>query len=64
MLPYGAHRGKASKADYATLEHLALRSNGGKDEMGNLAMACRECNAGRGTVDWLTYTAYKRGEIE
>ncbi|MGV1793815.1 HNH endonuclease [Rhizobium sp. A37_96] len=47
----------------ATIEHLRRRADGGSDHSDNLALACKECNDGRGEVDWLTYRSFKRGEI-
>ncbi len=49
--------------DSETLEHLNRRSEGGRDDRGNVALACHACNTGRGSIDWLTYTTIKRGEI-
>jgi hypothetical protein len=28
----------------------------------NIALACRQCNVDRGSIDWLTYCTIKRGE--
>lgn len=33
-----------------TAEHLVARMDGGKDARGNIAAACRCCNAGRHTL--------------
>jgi len=46
-----------------TLEHLRRKADGGRDNVDNLALACRECNEGRGSLDWLTYTSLVRGEL-
>ncbi|WP_370881073.1 HNH endonuclease [Rhizobium mesoamericanum] len=46
-----------------TLEHLDRRSDGGSNRRANLALACFDCNAGRGSMDWLTYTTIKRDEL-
>ena len=46
-----------------TLEHLRRKEDGGTNHYDNMALACFECNTGRGAVDWLTYTSYKRGEL-
>ncbi|WP_312862828.1 HNH endonuclease [Rhizobium tropici] len=51
------------RPDAATIEHLRRRADGGSNHPDNLAMACKECNDGRGPVDWLTYRSFKRGEI-
>lgn len=42
----------------ATLEHLNRRADGGDNNKDNLAIACWECNHGRGRVDWLTYKSW------
>lgn len=34
----------------ATIEHILPKSQGGTNDFHNLAMACRKCNAGRGTM--------------
>lgn len=54
----GPHPGTAE-----TIEHLQRRADGGTNRRDNLALACRDCNMGRGTIDWLTYTSLKRGEL-
>ncbi|WP_083764403.1 MULTISPECIES: HNH endonuclease [Chelativorans] len=46
-----------------TLEHLRRQSEGGTSRRDNLALACYQCNTGRGAMDWLTYTSYRRGEL-
>lgn len=47
----------------ATLEHLIRQSDGGKTTPNNCALACLECNGGRGSIDWLTYASYRQGEL-
>lgn len=47
----------------ATVEHLRRRCEGGTNHPDNKAVACLECNRGRGSVDWLTYKSIKMGEI-
>ncbi len=47
----------------ATLEHLKRREDGGGSKLDNVAMACRQCNAGRGSVDWFIYKSYVMGEL-
>lgn len=42
----------------ATREHLDRRADGGDNNPDNLAIACQECNSGRGRVDWLTYKSW------
>lgn len=50
--------------DNETLEHLNRRADGGaKWDFDNLALACFECNTGRGSVDWLTYKTYRMGDL-
>lgn len=49
--------------DAETVEHLRRKVDGGTDDLDNLALACHECNYGRGLTDWLTYTSYRRGEL-
>lgn len=44
-----------------TLEHLRRKIDGGKNDLDNLALSCRECNVGRGSMDWLTYKTIKSG---
>lgn len=46
-----------------TLEHLRRKQDGGRVTNDNVALACIECNQGRGNMDWLTYTSYRRGEL-
>lgn len=46
-----------------TLEHLHRLAEGGKNTIGNVALACYACNVGRGSVDWFTYKTYKMGEL-
>jgi len=45
-----------------TLEHLHRTVEGGTSHADNMALACYSCNTGRGSIDWLTYTSYRRGE--
>ncbi len=47
----------------ASLEHLRRRCDGGTSRLDNLALACVQCNNGRGSMNWLVYTSLKRGEI-
>lgn len=49
--------------DTETLEHLRRKFEGGTDRCDNLALACAECNVGRGDMDWFTYKTYKQGEL-
>lgn len=47
----------------ATIEHLRRKVDGGRNILDNKAVACFECNNGRGNTDWLTYKSIKMGEI-
>lgn len=47
----------------ATLEHLKRKIDGGTNALDNKAVACHECNTGRGSTDWLTYKSLKMGEL-
>lgn len=58
------HRGLNPPANAETIEHLRRRADGGTNRRDNLALACRECNHGRGSIDWLTYKSLKSGELE
>ena len=49
--------------DSETIEHLDRRVDGGRNDRGNIALACYACNTGRGSVDWFTYATIRRGEI-
>lgn len=55
--------GKALPNDAETVEHLKRPNNGGLNALDNIALACLECNAGRGVMDWFTYKSYRMGEI-
>lgn len=46
-----------------TIEHLHRKCEGGSNDIRNKALACYECNTGRGDVDWLTWKSFKMGEI-
>jgi len=58
LLPNGKNHPHA-----ATIEHLWRRADGGSNGLHNKAVACQECNSGRGKTDWLTYKSMKMGEI-
>lgn len=55
--------GKLGSPYAETIEHLQRRADGGSDGIHNLALACRSCNEGRGTMNWLVYATYKAGEL-
>lgn len=63
LLPAGKKYGKAPHPRSATTEHLRRKVEGGSDAIGNKAVACHECNTGRGSTDWLTYKSLKMGEL-
>ena len=46
-----------------TIEHLRRKADGGEDCADNLALACRDCNHGRGHTDWFTYKTIRSGEL-
>lgn len=46
-----------------TIEHLRRKADGGTGRLDNKALACFECNSGRGAIDWLTYKSIKMGEF-
>lgn len=57
--PNPTSRRKAS----VSLEHLKPRSEGGGNNLGNLALACYRCNTSRPEgMDWLTYKSFRQGE--
>lgn len=46
-----------------TVEHLKRKAEGGTNDKDNIALSCKECNSGRGLMDWLTYKSYRMGEF-
>lgn len=42
--------------NWATIEHLTPRSEGGTDELANLALACKLCNSSRADIPALAVT--------
>jgi hypothetical protein len=54
--------GDHSDLKCATQEHLKRKCEGGSNYIGNLAIACRECNEGRGSKSWLEWKTIKMGE--
>ncbi|MGJ7040442.1 HNH endonuclease [Shinella sp. BE166] len=52
-----------NRHDAATIEHLRRRADGGRNNIDNLALACKQCNDGRGVIDWLTYASWIRDEF-
>ncbi|MCW5706744.1 HNH endonuclease [Shinella sp.] len=57
------HKGNKPHPHSETIEHLRRRADGGTNHPDNLALACSECNTGRGAMDWLTYKTVRAGEI-
>jgi hypothetical protein len=47
--------GTATPDNFATLEHLRRKADGGTNHPDNLAIACFECNAGRGELSWVEW---------
>ena len=59
-----SHKPPRRRPDNAeTIEHLRRRSDGGRNNRDNIALACKRCNQERGAMDWLTYTTWRRGEF-
>ncbi|MCD1264020.1 hypothetical protein B5M44_04370 [Shinella sumterensis] len=54
---------KAIHPKAQTIEHLQRKADGGSGHPDNKALACHECNNGRGSIDWLTYKSIKMGEL-
>ncbi|QWY83241.1 HNH endonuclease protein [Rhizobium phage RHph_X2_25] len=63
LLPVDAKWKSATHPRAATIEHLHRRVEGGSSALDNKAVACYECNTGRGSADWLTYKSIKMGEV-
>lgn len=47
--------GTAAPDDFATLEHLQRRAEGGTHHPDNLALACFLCNCTRGARSWVEF---------
>lgn len=54
-------QGRTAPPNSETLEHLRRKADGGTNHPDNLALSCRECNIGRGSLDWLTYKTIRSG---
>jgi hypothetical protein len=63
MVKYPPNDKRAWEPEAETLEHLRRREDGGRTTPDNVALACCECNRGRGLVDWFTYKTYRSGEL-
>lgn len=51
--------GERTPPQFATLEHLRRKSEGGTDHPDNLAIACFDCNVGRGSYSWVEWKTLK-----
>lgn len=56
-------KGKVTPPTSETIEHIQRKQDGGTNRIGNLALACFECNFQRGSMDWLTYKSWRMGEL-
>lgn len=56
---HGGPSPERSKKRYATVEHILPVSQGGTDEMTNLAATCHLCNSQRGTMDFEAFKALR-----
>jgi 5-methylcytosine-specific restriction endonuclease McrA len=54
--------GDHSHPKCATLEHLKRKCEGGTNHIGNLAIACSECNNGRQSKSWLEWKTIQMDE--
>jgi 5-methylcytosine-specific restriction endonuclease McrA len=63
LLPTTARWKKLVHPKAQTIEHLHRKADGGTSHRDNKAVACYECNTGRGSIDWLTYKSIKMGEL-
>jgi hypothetical protein len=53
------HDGRPVPLNSSTIEHLKMKSRGGKNEWGNKKLACYDCNTHRGNVPWQEYRKRK-----
>lgn len=51
--------GAPTPMDFATLEHLRRKADGGTDHPDNLVISCFECNVGRGDRSWVEWKTLK-----
>ncbi|MBB4290623.1 5-methylcytosine-specific restriction endonuclease McrA [Rhizobium leguminosarum] len=51
------------RSDAATIEHLRRRADGGTNQPHNLSLACKRCNQERGSLSWILYATFRRGEF-
>jgi 5-methylcytosine-specific restriction endonuclease McrA len=54
--PWGL--GAPAPADFATLEHLRRKVDGGTNHPDNVAIACFECNSNRGAMSWVEFKTF------
>ena len=47
--------GKNYEIHELTLDHVKAKTNGGEDLTSNLVPACRKCNQGKGSSNWLRW---------
>lgn len=55
LAPQSWGRGGRTPPNFATIEHLRRRSDGGATTPDNVALACFECNTNRGDISWVEY---------
>lgn len=51
--------GARTPDNFATIEHLRRKVDGGTSDRDNLAIACFECNAERGGMSWVEFKTVK-----
>lgn len=51
--------GDSPPADFATLEHLRRKADGGTNHPDNVAIACWQCNNERGDLTWVEFKTLK-----
>lgn len=56
--PWGL--GNPTPDDFATLEHLQRKADGGSSHPDNLAVACFQCNTLRGEMNWCEFASVRR----
>lgn len=47
----------------ATFEHLRRKVDGGSNAPDNLALACRACNAARGSLSWVEFKTIRPSQL-
>lgn len=56
---HGWKEGQQHRPNAATLEHLRRTCDGGTNHPDNLALACKSCNSGRGSMSWVEFKTIK-----